>query len=279
MFVIISVMISMTWALASDVVTSRQEPFEPLLIALLYNDTCHYYYTGQTYMMRCGDQCLDYDAKCHCGIDIFYPSEQYCCIPSDETCIKVNENSSINDDPGDVVCSEGKTLSMSSHCNSTDRSLQCHNSYQDSHEIGDWSHYTCPHTCVSVKLGDMCQGVSWCEDDVKECGPSLRCGYNWELRSINSSLAPEHQFCMSTVYGVETANNGQYEIINRSDEDVIQSVGTSYDIDPTLFPPCNFGSELGVTCLAEEEKVFSAPITTGGAKKITKVYIHVMVLL
>ena len=121
---------------------------------------------------------------------------------------------------------------MSVHCNNTDRSLQCHNSYQDSLYIGLYSHYTCPNTCVSVGE-DMCQGVKWCWEDYEECGPHLRCHY--QKHSLNSSLSPNHNYC-----GDGSRTSGEYDILDRSDETEAKSVeGTSYDIDTDLFPACN----------------------------------------
>ena len=93
----------------------------------------------------------------NCGPDFFQPerSEQHCCTPSGTHChIDVWTNG---------VCRS--------------RSLQCYNSYQDSQHIGEYSHYSCPNTCVSV-MNDMCRGVTWCQDDYVDCGPQLRrCSY------------------------------------------------------------------------------------------------------
>ena len=100
---------------------------------------------------------------------------------------------------------------MSSYCNNSDRSLQCHNSYQDSQDIGSLSHYTCPHTCVSVR-DDMCQGVDWCGSDVQECGPQLRCPRI--KRYLSSSLAPQHRYCSDS----DTIGDEVFNSLDRSDE-------------------------------------------------------------
>ena len=103
-----------------------------------YTDTCDY----TSIYVKCGDQCIykenPYEANCQCGSsasDSFKPSgsDQYCCIPfGAESCILVSS-------PGFeyVVCQEGRNLSMSYHCDNTDRSLQCYNSYQDSQYLGE----------------------------------------------------------------------------------------------------------------------------------------------
>ena len=105
-----------------------------------FSDTCNY-----KYVKRCGDQCVFLQADCYCGSDTLwgsYPSgnyDEYCCIPSDETCTK--EPAEIIFD-NDVICSQGQVIPKSSHCNNTERNLQCYNSYQDSLYILD-PYYTC----------------------------------------------------------------------------------------------------------------------------------------
>ena len=133
----------------------------------VYSDMCGYENYPDIHV-KCGDQCIGQHANCRCGSDIFQPkvTKEHCCISSDDNC-------SINSD-SEGVCSRGFKLPMTSVCNNSVRSLQCHNSYQDSQEIGLWSHYTCPRTCVTHTT-DMCRGVSWCSSDVQECGSHLRC--------------------------------------------------------------------------------------------------------
>ena len=128
-----------------------------------YRDNCEYaakkIYDAAD--VGCGDICMGANDTCECGLDKIYPNYNNlrCCIPPGKSCY--------NRKYGDGVCSEGRTLSISSHCGdgnttqSLDRSLQCYNSYQDSQFIGAKSHYTCPHTCVHWE--DMCQGVSSCQ--------------------------------------------------------------------------------------------------------------------
>ena len=93
----------------------------------VYNDTWDYSRAITGYA-RCGDKCIFEDADCHCGSDIFRPwvTEEHFCITSEDSC---NKEPGWRGD-GDGVCSKGRKLSMSSHCNNSDRSLQCHNSYQ-----------------------------------------------------------------------------------------------------------------------------------------------------
>ena len=174
-----------------------------------YSDTCDY----TQYFSKCGDQCLHLAALCECGSsEPFQPwgTDQHCCIPSGGNCIR---------EPGeygdDGVCSEGRSLPMSSHCNNTDRSLQCYNSYQDSQYIGALSHYTCQHTCVSVHE-DMCRGVNWCGKDYEACGPQLRCSYDTLRLNLSSSLAPGHHYCVLPAVGGdgEHFRQGEYMVKN-----------------------------------------------------------------
>ena len=133
-------------------------------------------------------KCIHYGAECFCGSsdpsETFRPwsTDQQCCIPSGGSCTR--KPGTYHDDG---VCSEGRKLSMSTHCENSNRSLQCHNSYQDSQYIGVYSHFTCPNTCVP--WDDMCRGVSWCEGDYEVCGPELRCPLFWlSLRALKRAL-------------------------------------------------------------------------------------------
>ena len=195
-----------------------------------YTDTCDYRYN-----MKCGDQCINRAAKCHCGSsDTFKPSwtDQYCCIPSGGSCTRKPGRRGTDDG----FCSEGRKLSMSTPCNNTNRSLQCHNSYQDSQYIFDKSHYTCPHTCVPWE--DMCRGVSWCEGDHEVCGPDLRClpkNYKVKKYELTSSLVHGHHYCLRD----NKINNGIYDSIDRSDESEVKSDGSAEHIDISSFTPCN----------------------------------------
>ena len=202
--------------------------------------------------MKCGDQCIGQDAKCLCDYNEFRPSytHQQCCIPSGETCTR--QEGLFGDDG---FCSEGRTLSMSSYCENTDRSLQCYNSYQDSQVIGDQSHYTCPNSCVPWL--DMCRGVSWCEGDHEVCGPDLRCPpwYHDEddhlhyvtTHSLTSPLLPDHRYC----FVEDQSNNQMYDSIDRSDETEVQRDDFAIDLDISSFTPCNTSHQSGVMCGSE----------------------------
>ena len=203
-----------------------------------YNDTCQYqdHYIDQN--IRCGNQCTDRYQKCHCGEEIFKiqyapKMEHFCCVPSNVDC-STKRVDRIDRVDGD--CSEGLLLPWWRHCNNTDRSQQCHNSYQDSQEIGLYSHYVCPNACVH--WSEMCQGISWCENDVKECNETLRCVSNSIARvskhKVNSTLAPDHHYCIKA----GLINNGEYNVIDRSDETKFNSEGTNLHINVTQFPKC-----------------------------------------
>ena len=207
----------------------------------LYFDTCEYNNTHEA-NEKCGDLCTG--EICSCGADKFSPkySENYCCIPSNETCTKhiykVTKIFQSEIQHWHPVCQQGKMLPMSSPCDNLERSLQCYNSYQDSQHIGWFSHFTCPGACVS--WADMCQGVSWCPGDHRVCGPQLRCPRGWEAstgvkRSLSSSLAPDHHYCLADEEG--KSNNGVYDNFDRSDETEMRSEGFC-DIDTRKFTSC-----------------------------------------
>ena len=154
------------------------------------------------------------------------------------------------------VCSAGVKLPMSTKCPDTEdlgrRDLACYNSYEDSQEIGFRSHYTCPNTCVSVNL-EMCRGVIWCDSDILECGPSLRCRTDAARRLLNSSLVKEHWYCANwntedDIFKPKVRNNGNFDTMDRSDEETSSTEGTSYDIDHTLFESCRTPFGPGLEC-------------------------------
>ena len=87
-----------------------------------------------------------------------------------------------------------------------------------------------------------CQGVDWCDYDVKECGPTLTCAdYDTPKTTLNSSLVPEHHYCREYDRVNEiNLNEGEFNRLDRSDEtSAVSSEGTSYDIDINNFPACN----------------------------------------
>ena len=190
-----------------------------------YRDTCDYEYPGGR-EVRCGDQCIDKNAQCFCGSDAFrpYTTAEQCCIPSSETCTTEDRGSkgAYLSPTDDAVCSAGMKLPMSTKCPETEdperRDLACYNSYEDSQEIGFRSHYSCPNTCVSMNL-EMCRGVIWCDSDIPECGPSLRCRTEAERRLLNSSLVKEHWYCANwnsddDIFKPKVRNNGNFDTMS-----------------------------------------------------------------
>lgn len=197
--------------------------------------------------VRCGDQCISQFAECQCGNETFLPlyTDQHCCLPPGGTCTR---------DGG--VCSQGRTQSMSSPCNTT-AGPRCYNSYQHSQYVSIKAHYTCSDTCVHWE--EMCQGVSWCEGDHQVCGQDLRCPtrpryliedsqfkrfwHNVTKRHFSSSLVPGHHYCIKVKDIDEKRNDGKFDIIDRSDETQINAAQSPLDLDITPFTPCNVTDE------------------------------------
>ena len=219
-------------------------------------DSCDYEYPGGR-EVRCGDQCIDKNARCLCGSDAFRPyiTAEQCCIASSQTCTREfgdTINPSTLRPTDDAICSTGLKLSMSTKCPASTRELECYNPYEDSKEIGFRSHYSCPRTCVSLNL-EMCRGVNWCNSDIQQCGPSLRCRTDAARRLVNSSLVNEHWYCANwnsddDIYKTKVRNNGNFDTIDRSDEETSSTEGTSYDIDHTAFRSCTQFSSPGLKC-------------------------------
>ena len=245
-----------------------------IVVTILIGGAASQVFTDECDVSRCGDKCLRYtNIYCHCGKHLFQvdSEEQYCCISTNETC------SYIDSAVGDWIegfCGEGEVYPMSRHCNNTARRQQCHNSYQDSLVIRERAHYTCPHTCVSVRQ-EMCRGINYCGQDYQECDEDLRCWKFDDKKTLNSSLAPDHHYC---TYG--TVNDGIINVFDRSDEDTYSTaVGTSYEIDSSLFESCKAkpneagippGLMCGPVCRPEEDfcRQFSKPCIFGNVSTI-----------
>ena len=100
----------------------------------------------------CVDKCIFALNQCSCGGEEFNirDSQTFCCNGIQQ---------SINQP---CISSISQTASPSS----------CYNSYQDSEHIGYSSHFSCPDVCVPIL--DMCQGMSWCTEDVAVCDEKLK---------------------------------------------------------------------------------------------------------
>ena len=212
-------------------------------------DTC-LYVSGRE--VKCGDQCINPLATCQCGSDTFVPrlTDQYCYLPPGETCAGYDPDNKL------VICSTGRTLSMSSRCENTTRSMTCYNDYEISEfnsPLGPQSHFTCPDSCVNWE--DMCRGVNWCPAELEVCDSDLRCPHFYvDERNINGanyinvtkhhiSLSPgtAHYYCLSDTQ----LNNEQYDSIQREDETLLSVGRSALDIDIKSFTPCYNGSGLG----------------------------------
>ena len=207
-------------------------------------DTCLYISGNE---VKCGDQCLSQFDDCQCGSDKFNPrlTDQFCCLPPGGTCTGNRHG---------VVCSEGRTLSMSTRCENTTRNMTCHNDYllgEFNKPLGPESHFTCPDSCVSWE--DMCRGVSWCPAELEVCDSDLRCPYPYydkreipskgglqsiivTRKSISLSPGTAHYYCLSDAQ----INNQQYDSIHREDELVLSVGRSALDINITSFTPCNY---------------------------------------
>ncbi len=162
-------------------------------------DSCNY----KAYEM-CGETCQHSLDDCSCGGETFNirTSQEFCCNGTKQ---KFNEPCQGLNGPA------------------------CYNSYQDSQFLGYNGHFSCPDSCVP--LLDMCQGISFCEEDVKVCNENLKVpssiqfkagntfyGKPIEKKNLTSSPVPEHHYYIQNAVGKQ--NNGQYDIIDRSDENL-----------------------------------------------------------
>ena len=138
---------------------------------------------------------------------------------------------------------------------------QCYNDHVNSQFLGQFSHYTCPDKCVHWSA--MCRGVSFCDGDEEVCGEDLRCP--WNFKKYTTATVPVRSYCFGLVpdFPVQNGNHiwgnldeddGAYDNIDRSDEDINQTDETGrYNINYTALEHCtnrsftNLGSN-GIMC-------------------------------
>ena len=99
---------------------------------------------------RCEDKCIYALDQCYCGGDD----------------LKFNIRDS------QTFCCNGIQQSINQPCMRSQSSSSCYNSYQASEHVGYSSHFSCPGVCVPIL--DICQGMSWCPEDVEVCDENLK---------------------------------------------------------------------------------------------------------
>ena len=208
-----------------------------------FEDTCPY----DGFNGRCGDKCAVF---CMCGDQdvtsgILLSEDDFrCCIPPTSNCSHGELGSIFN-----ARCPEGEVRSISERCPPGTGPTACYNSYTHSEDIGSQSHYECPDSCVPLE--NICQGVSFCGHDVEECRDGLRCKPGYSKHKLNTELIEGHNYCVNV-----RRNNGSYELLDRSDEDIIRSLSQNFSqLTPctTNKPPFNPGLVCGDECLPSEE--------------------------
>ena len=128
---------------------------------------------------------------------------------------------------------------------------QCYNSYTTSETLYDNAHFPCPKECIPI--WHICQGVNFCQSDVEVCNKDLICPDDafgpTKYNLTDTKLVHGHHFC----YPVDKdgfENNGQYEIIDRSDEGNIKIKTEGTHINYTELERCNdtYSGSPGVKC-------------------------------
>ena len=202
---------------------------------------CNYTWPPQT---RCGDTCIDHNARCICGGELLdtYRGPNHCCVDdSPEQCNITSK--------GRGNCPQGRVLNKTQTCNN-----QCFNDYTASEKIGYDSWFQCGNnSCVPV--WKMCRGYSMCEDrsDVRACDETLTCAAGrgeegWS--QMEAGLSNKHFYCK---YG-DLINDGQYNTITREDETDPDITENKVRIDfSSVVTPCKWrgyqpGFESGGLC-------------------------------
>ena len=215
-----------------------------------YMDYCDY--RGDQYF-PCGDICLlgvnEGRTNCTCGgkeIEWKIGMVDYCCISLTDSCTE-NEVG--------AECPNGKIHKPNVMC-----SGRCYNDYMTSLYLGRYAHFSCPEKCVAWQ--DMCQGVSFCDGDQEVCGENLRC----DIKISNTNDVTVFKYSMPTdpvrAYCVDSSeleliskNNGSYDFIARTDEDIQNPIDTGRpNINYTALETCYRDDQLihykdpGVRC-------------------------------
>ena len=182
----------------------------------------------------CENQCIISLDQCSCGGELFNirDSQSFCC--------------------------NGKQQSINQPCTSSN-APSCYNSYQDSEYIGYSSHFSCPDVCVPIL--DMCQGISWCPEDVEVCDENLRIPraiklkdkytyYNLTIKAekLSISKAANHHYYIHNADG--KVNDRKYDVFDRSDEQKIKAdIDNSLDVDVSKLEFCfDSGNTTGIQC-------------------------------
>ena len=191
-------------------------------LVVCYNDTCAYAHQK----LLCGNVCLDKDQSCVCGSQRIYHifhrdyelnlslDPKYCCAPA-SACTRTKTGAN---------CSQGLVLSLYSTapCYATGR---CFNDVLTSQHISVDAKYQCQDKCISWK--DMCQGLL-CPGDEEVCGPEIRCLAG--TIQYNMPTTPVRYYCHwddgMTGLNEKRKNNGAYDLLDRSDEDLDLSVSS-----------------------------------------------------
>ena len=241
-----------------------------------YSDSCYYIDTHYP----CGDVCLNGIWNiCICGqvplrVKITdWNHLQYCCTPPSVKCKKTLQG---------AYCPEGE-VNEAEHfyiaypekfdvAGSIPCYGQCYNDYHTSEYLGIYSHYTCPDKCVH--WSGMCRGVSYCEGDQEICGEDLRCP-QFELGNFTKhtmATDPPRAYCFGwqgvnigqddVAFADLVENDGGYDNLDRSDEDIKIETGSKPNINYTALELCidlgpasnlyGHGVKCGDTCLGVE---------------------------
>ena len=211
-----------------------------------FNDTCNYDVPANNWLSLaqylCGNVCLTNYQLCDCGgqnITEGWDNDIYCCAPA-SACTRTQTG---------AKCSSGKVLSLDSPapCNATGR---CFNDVLTSQHLSTDAKYQCQGQDKCIRWYDMgrraCHGVNICSGDEELCGPELRCPSGTTRH--NMSTIPVRYYCYDDDNLNIIKNNGSYELLDRTDEDLsVSTIGRS--INYTALAPCtHWEGDAGVWC-------------------------------
>ena len=207
---------------------------------------------------KCGNVCLDMAQICDCGGEEIGGTFKfghffYCCVPPSIQCsiqwinrtLLVGKLNGENFKQQDyrVECTNVTLRGYNEPCNG-----KCYNDYLTSKYRGPDTHFTCPDSCI--RWGEVCQGVSFCDGDEQICDKDLEC-FGRKKKIVRPNIEESYS-CFDSDFSFsfsEIKNNGSYDRIDRSDEDINTIVvSTRLDINYTALKHCLVDEQDGFMC-------------------------------
>ena len=221
-------------------------------------DECNY---SKDYNYKCGDKCLSSSSSCLCG-DVILGYEEnptrHCC--PDAPCTH-NKRWLKAGDATDVFCEGGKVLDINTPCQGV-----CYADFEKSKYLDLYkSRFACEEENECLKVTTMCQGqcsAKICRNETLRCdqiGSPRALHFTKERASLKrSEVIKEHSYCKVS----SVLSNNIYDIVDRSDEEIENTLTADTTIDYTYLTNCTTPKHNyhGITCYQSSNKTERTPL-------------------